>query len=131
PLAADIVLGAGVPLTLIPLDVTRRFRATPADLTALREAGTPAATASAALIDAYFTGSARESRPLHDPCVMLLAMAPEIFGTEEMRLRVDTGEHPGRLVPDATRPPIRVAMRIDAERARETLWAGLSRRFSR
>ncbi|MCW1931707.1 nucleoside hydrolase [Pararhodobacter zhoushanensis] len=130
-LAADIVLGAGVPLTLIPLDVTRQFRATPAHLADLRAAGTPAATTAAALIEAYFTGSTRESRPLHDPCVMLLALAPQIFGTDPMRLRVDTGDHPGRLVPDNARPAINVAMRIDAEAARETLWAGLCRPVSR
>ena len=126
-LAADIVLGAGVPITLIPLDVTRQFRASPADLQALKDSGTPAGTTAAALIEAYFQGSTRESRPLHDPCVMLLALAPDLFGTDDMRLRVDIDEHPGRLIADASRPPIRVAMRIDAAAVKRMLWAGLSR----
>lgn len=129
-LAADIVLGAGVPFTLIPLDVTRQFRATPADLAELRDSGTPAATTAARLIEAYFAGSTRESRPLHDPCVMLLALAPGLFSTRPMRLRVDCAEHPGRLVPDDSRPLIQVAMGIDAEVARRMLWAGLCRPVS-
>lgn len=126
-LAASIVLGSGVPITMIPLDVTRRFRATLAELEPLRASGTPAGTTAAALIEAYFLGSARESRPLHDPCVMLMALAPELFGCDEMRLGVDLVEHPGRLVPDASRPPVQVAMRIDAVAVKRMLWDGLMR----
>lgn len=127
PHAARIVLGAGVPVTLVPLDVTRKVRATPADLAALRASPAPAAQTAAALIAAYFTGSARESRPLHDPCVMLMAVAPDLFGCDEMRLTVDLAEHPGRLIPDKGAPPVRVAMRIGADAALAALWAGLSR----
>lgn len=127
PHAAAMVLGAGVPVTLIPLDVTRQFRATPADLADLKASGRPAAVTAAALIEAYFQGSTRESRPLHDPCVMLLALAPALFGTETMRLGVDLHDHPGRLVPDEARPPIRVAMRIDAPAVKRMLWDGLTR----
>ncbi len=126
PEAARIVLGAGVPLTLIPLDVTRKLRATPADLAALRASPAAAAQTAAALIEAYFAAAGRESRPLHDPCVMLMALAPEIFGCEEMRLDVDLAGNPGRLVPDPARPPIRVAMRIDAPAALAALWRGLA-----
>ncbi|WP_068304185.1 nucleoside hydrolase [Pararhodobacter sp. CCB-MM2] len=127
PLAADEVFASDVPVTLIPLDVTRKFRASPADLVELRDSGAPAAVTSAALIEAYFTGSARESRPLHDPCVMLLALDPALFGCDAMHLRVDTVEHPGRLIPDETRPAIQVAMRIEAEAVKAMLWKGLSR----
>lgn len=125
PHAADVVLGSGVPLTLIPLDVTRRMRARPEDLDALP--ATPAAATSAALIRAYFAGSARESRPLHDPCVMLAARAPGLFGLQDMRLRVDTLHHPGHLIPDDSRPAVRVAMSVDAPAALALLWQGLSR----
>jgi purine nucleosidase len=92
PEAADIVFRAGLPLVLIPLDVTRRVRATKADTALLRESGTPAATASADLVDAYFqsTGSG-ESRPLHDPCVMLFALRPDLFELSPLRLSVDVG----------------------------------------
>jgi hypothetical protein len=44
-----------------------------------------------------------------------------------MRLRVDTADHPGRLIPDDSRPPIRVAMTVDGPAALALLWRGLGR----
>lgn len=118
PEAAAIVLGAGLNLTLIPLDVTRKVRATRSDTAALRAAGTPAAVACADLIDAYFQAAGgRESRPLHDPCVMLQALDPSLFGCETLRLLVDTGAGPdaGALVLDERAGrPVRVATSVDA-----------------
>lgn len=126
PLAARTVLSAPVPVTLIPLDVTRKLRANPQDLDRLAAAGTIAATLSAALIRAYFAGNTgRESRPLHDPCVMLMALAPDLFGLEPMTLSVDCHTHFGRLVPTPDGAPVSVAMTVDAPRALDTLWAHL------
>ncbi|MFN3641556.1 MAG: nucleoside hydrolase [Gemmobacter sp.] len=121
PEAADIVLGAGLPMTLIPLDVTRQVRADAAWCGRLRASGRPGAAACAALVEAYFasttvTGALAESRPLHDPCVMLLAEAPGFFGCDAMGLAVDLGEAPdaGALNPDTRRPAVQVAQRVDA-----------------
>ncbi len=103
PEAAAIVLRAALDLVLVPLDVTRKVRATRADTAALRAADTPAAIACADLVDAYFQSSeGRESRPLHDPCVMLLCIAPALFGHETLKLSVDTGDGPdaGALIVD-------------------------------
>jgi purine nucleosidase/pyrimidine-specific ribonucleoside hydrolase len=76
PEAAKIVFQANLPLTLIPLDVTRRVRASRETTSRLAGSANPAARACSALIDAYFHSSAgSESRPLHDPCVMLYALA--------------------------------------------------------
>ena len=52
------------------------------------------ATVSAALIEAYFDSTADqsqavESRPLHDPCVMVQAADPSIFGLERLAISVD------------------------------------------
>lgn len=126
PLAARMVLGGPVPVTLIPLDVTRRLRATPDDLDRLAAFGTAPATLAAELIRAYFAGHAdRSSRPLHDPCVMLMAVAPALFGTERLRLAVDCDAHPGRLVQVADGAGVEVALRIDAGAALDQLWQGL------
>jgi purine nucleosidase/pyrimidine-specific ribonucleoside hydrolase len=117
PEAAEAVLAAGLPLTLIPLDVTRRVRADRATVEALRGAGTSAARASADLIAAYFqTTAGGESRPLHDPCVMLLALAPDLFGCEDMALSVDCGStrDAGSLEPAIDgRRPVAVALTVD------------------
>ncbi|QXT40599.1 nucleoside hydrolase [Gymnodinialimonas ceratoperidinii] len=127
PLAAAEVLAGEVPVTLIPLDVTRRIRATAEDLDRLAAFDTRAATLSADLIRAYFHGNAdRASRPLHDPCVMLMALRPELFGVVEMRLAVDLdGDHPGRLTRSETGAPVSAAMEIDAPAALDALWQGL------
>lgn len=127
PLAAAEVFAGPVPVTLVPLDVTRRIRATEADLDRLAGLVTRAATLSAALIRAYFHGNAdRASRPLHDPCVMLLALQPDLFEVAEMRLSVElSGDHPGRLTRTGTGAAVTVAMQIDAPAALDALWQGL------
>jgi inosine-uridine nucleoside N-ribohydrolase len=128
PEAAETVFRAGLPLTLIPLDVTRRVRAS-RETTALL-AGSPreAAQASGALIDAYFqstTGS--ESRPLHDPCVMLYALAPELFRVERLELAVDLGStrEAGALTLIAGGSAVDVATGVDGAAALDLLVRGL------
>lgn len=132
PEAADIVFRAGLPLVLIPLDVTRKVRATRSYTAALRETGLPAAVASADLIDAYFQSTTGgESRPLHDPCVMLYAEQPELFSLERLSIAVDTGEAPdaGALVEDGAKgSPLDVAMKVKSVEALELLAARLAGR---
>ncbi|MEJ1160040.1 nucleoside hydrolase [Prosthecomicrobium sp. N25] len=95
PEAADTVFRSGLRVTLVPLDVTRRVRADLAWTEALAGAGTASATLAAALIRAYFDRThGAGSRPLHDPCVMLLALAPELFETRNLPLAVDLGSGP-------------------------------------
>ncbi|MEM8732350.1 MAG: nucleoside hydrolase [Pseudomonadota bacterium] len=121
PEAAEVVFAAGLPLTLIPLDVTRRVRAAPGDVARLAASGRPEAQASAALIDAYFKstdgGDVAESRPLHDPCVVLFAEAPELFTCETMHLSVDLSapRDGGALL--SGRHPVQVARKVDGAAA--------------
>ena len=122
PDAARAVLAAGLPLTLIPLDATRRLRADMGYVEALRADGSPAARATADLIAAYFAATdAAESRPLHDPCVPLMALRPDLFRCERRRLDVDLAT--GALV--AGPRPVAVAMDLDAAALRDVLRAGL------
>lgn len=125
PEAAAAVLASGIGLTLIPLDVTRKVRADAAYIERLRTGG-PAARASADLIEAYFQNG-RESRPLHDPCVMLYAAAPEIFGIDNLTLSVDLVTDPGTLERDASGYAVKVALAIDAAAAKDVLAEGLLR----
>lgn len=131
PEAAEAVLAAGLPLTLVPLDVTRKVRADRPYVEALRHAGTAASRASADLIAAYFqTTTGGESRPLHDPCVMLLALAPNLFGCEDMALAVDCGSttDAGSLEPAADgRAPVSVALTVNGAGALSLLAERLTR----
>ena len=54
PEDAEIVFGDELGMTLIPLDVTRKVRATHDDIDMLEKIGLPAAVASVPLIEAYF-----------------------------------------------------------------------------
>ena len=127
PEAAARVLSAGLNFTLIPLDATRQLRADAAYLQTLRALGTAPALATADLIDAYFTQTAHqakgaESRPLHDPCVPLLALHEDLFRVEDHALQVEL--ETGALVPGPHR--IRVAMGVDADALRAQLAEGLA-----
>lgn len=123
PHAAAAVLAANLPLTLIPLDATRQFRADATYIAALRDTGAECAKASANLIDAYFAATnGAESRPLHDPCVPLFAQHPELFLLETRALDVDLAT--GALVDGPH--PIKVAMGVDADGLRAALLKGLS-----
>ncbi len=123
PEAAAQVFAAGLDLTLIPLDATRRLRADAAYVASLDAVPAPAAKAAAALIRAYFAATeGAESRPLHDPCVPLLFQRPELFRIEEHALKVDTAT--GALDPGPHR--LKVAMGLDAEALRAELRRGLA-----
>lgn len=128
PEAAKIVFQANLPLTLIPLDVTRRVRASRETTSRLAGSANPAAQACSALIDAYFHSSAgSESRPLHDPCVMLYALAPQLFDVERLALTIDTGSSrdAGALAVSKNGTPIDVALGVDGTAALNLLVRGL------
>ena len=116
PEAAEIVFSAGLPLTLIPLDVTRKVRAGAAWLARLAAAGTAEAMACRDLIGAYFTDRRdAASRPLHDACVPVLALRPELFTVERMQLSVDCSEGDLAGALDPGDHALDVAMGVDAE----------------
>lgn len=116
PEAAAAVFAAGLDFTLIPLDVTRRVRATRGTTAMLSASSSTSARASGALIDAYFQSTTGgESRPLHDPCVMLFALRPDLFGVETTHVSVDLADEPGAVL--AGGAAVDVAMRVDAHAA--------------
>jgi len=124
PEAVAAVLGSGLPTTIIPLDVTRKVRAERDYVAALRTS--PAGELAADMILAYLQDEKR-SRPLHDPCVMLLAVAPELFGIDAMTLSVDLShdERAGALTRSDTGHQVNVAMRVNVPAVLELLASGL------
>ncbi|HEU0221340.1 MAG TPA: nucleoside hydrolase [Paracoccaceae bacterium] len=121
PEAAALVFGSNIPVTLVPLDVTRRVRAGRAWIEALQSGPATARTAAALLgryLDARKDGA--ETRPLHDPCVILYALAPALFRAERLRLAIDCGPGPDAGALTATPDPdshVEVLMAVDAPRA--------------
>ncbi|MFL4992179.1 MAG: nucleoside hydrolase [Microvirga sp.] len=129
PEAAAVVVSSGLPLVLVPLDVTRQVRATRDFAEALSATGMPLAAMVADLIESYFeTTTHRQSRPLHDPCVMLFALAPELFRLEDLRLSVSTGstEEAGALTIGEKGTLVQVALGVDGSAVLDLLAAKLT-----
>ncbi|NJN29832.1 MAG: nucleoside hydrolase [Synechococcales cyanobacterium RM1_1_8] len=115
PHAAQVVLHTaadyGVPVVVIPLDVTHGAIATPARRQALRDLNAPAGQnpigqTVAAMLENYglreqqargFTGP-----PLHDPCVIAYLLQPDLFETEAIAasIEIQSPLTQGRLVVD-------------------------------
>jgi len=94
PEAAAIVLDSGIPITLIPLDVTQQVLTTPKRLAAVRGLGNRCGSAVAALL-AAFERKRRDNfgtrgRALHDPCVIGYLLRPALFGGREVNVAIET-----------------------------------------
>ncbi|OLP54773.1 nucleoside hydrolase [Rhizobium rhizosphaerae] len=95
PEAADIVLRAGLDLTLLPLDVTHKMLSTPQRLGAFAALGNRCGPALAEMLRFSEAFDLRkygwEGAPLHGPCVPAYMMAPDIFSGRRINVSVETG----------------------------------------
>lgn len=93
PEAAHVVLGSGIPITMLPLDVTHRMLSTPARLEAMRGLGNRCGNAIADMLSFSESFDLRkyewEGAPLHGPCVPAYMLAPEIFAGREINVSVE------------------------------------------
>ncbi|MEX5729194.1 purine nucleosidase [Rhodovulum iodosum] len=94
PEAAAVVFGAGVPLTVMPLDVTHKALVTPERNAAFRALGNRAGIAVAEMTDFFerFDKAKYGSlgAPLHDPCVTAYLLAPELFTGRHVNVEIET-----------------------------------------
>lgn len=94
PHAADIVFSSGAACVVMGLDVTHQVRSDPARTAAIAAVDTPAARASAALLE-FSNAIERDivggsGAPIHDPCVVAYLLAPQLFTLRPCELRVET-----------------------------------------
>lgn len=93
PHAAQIVLSAGTPLTLIGLDATHQVRSTTARTAALRARGGAMAETAAGLMAfsnaVEATHSPIDGAPLHDPCTIAAILRPDLFTTRPAHVSVE------------------------------------------
>ncbi|TCV73631.1 purine nucleosidase [Neorhizobium sp. R1-B] len=94
PPAAAVVFGSGVPIVMMPLDVTHKTLTTRARVNAIRDIGTPLAYAVVGWLD-YFErfdvakyGS--EGGPLHDPNVIAYLLKPELYCGRQCNVEIET-----------------------------------------
>ncbi len=83
PHAAHVVFTSGIPITMMPLDVTHQALTTPLRVEAFKALGTPAGDAVAGMLDFFdrydMEKYGTEGAPLHDPCVVAYLLEPDLF----------------------------------------------------
>ncbi|SEQ04218.1 purine nucleosidase [Devosia sp. YR412] len=94
PEAADVVLRSGVPITMLPLDVTHQIQSTPERLAAIRAIGNKSGQAVYDMLtfsesfDLQKYGWA--GAPLHDPTVIAYLLQPDLFEGRHCNVTVET-----------------------------------------
>jgi len=127
PEAADDVFRAGIPLTLVPLEVTHQALATDAVVERIASLDTPVARMSVALMrffaEAYQTVFGFAYPAVHDPCAVAVIIDPSIVDARPMNVVVDTASSLslGRTVCDVygtsgRAPNAEVGVGLDVER---------------
>jgi purine nucleosidase len=93
PHAAQVVFDAGVPITLLTLDITHQVLTSPDRLAAIRAIPSPVAQAAANLLGHYGKADAERlggvGAPLHDPCVVAYLLRPDLFTTRAGWVQVE------------------------------------------
>lgn len=94
PHAADVVFRSGVPIVVMPLDVTHKALTTAKRVEAFRKMGSKVGDATAALLD-FFERFDEEKYgtdggPLHDPCVIAYLLKPDLFKGRHCNVSVET-----------------------------------------
>lgn len=94
PEAAAIVFASGIPITVMPLDVTHKALVTKPRNEAFRALGTPVGQAVAQMTD-FFERFDKEKygsdgAPLHDPCVTAYLIQPDLFTGRFINVAVET-----------------------------------------
>ena len=94
PHAADIVFRSGIPLVMMPLDVTHKALTTKKRIEAFRALGTKVGIATAEMLE-FFERFDEEKYgtdggPLHDPCVIAYLLKPELFKGRHCNVSVET-----------------------------------------
>jgi purine nucleosidase len=94
PEAAHVVLSAGAPTTLVPLDVTTMVRIRASDAATIRSTGTPFHAAVATQVESYPPFAKRGWTHLHDPLAAATLLRPDLVGLELLHVDVElNGEH--------------------------------------
>lgn len=94
PEAAQIVFTSGLPITMVPLEVTHQALATPDVLARIDALETPVARMAASLLR-YFAETYERvfgfaAPAVHDPCAVAALVEPTIVMTKRMNVEIDT-----------------------------------------
>jgi purine nucleosidase len=93
PHAAHVVFNAGIPLTMISLDITHQAIATPERMNTIRALNNRISQATISLLEHYGNVDMQRygtSGPfLHDPCVIAYLLQPELFTNYRAHVQIE------------------------------------------
>lgn len=93
PQAAQIVLQSGVPVAILPLDVTHKALTTARRVDRFRAMGTRSGDACVALLEFFERFDeekyGRDGGPLHDPNVIAYLLKPQLYGGRHCNVMVE------------------------------------------
>lgn len=127
PHAAHVVFTSGIPIVMMPLDVTHQAISTPDRVGRFADLGTAAGAAVAGMLG-YFERYDRarygtDGGPLHDPTVIAYLLAPDMFEGKDVFVEIETAPGPtqGMTIVDwwgvtGREPNAFVVNRLDADR---------------
>lgn len=94
PEAAEIVFRSGVPLVVMPLDVTHKALTNRARVEGFRNLGTRVGHAVASWTDFFerfdMAKYGSEGAPLHDPCTIAYLVKPDLFSGRHINVEIET-----------------------------------------
>ncbi|MCB1469574.1 MAG: nucleoside hydrolase, partial [Rhizobiaceae bacterium] len=95
PHACEVVLGSGIDIVMMPLDVTHKALTSASRIAAFRGLGSRVGTAAAEMLE-FFERFDEEKYgtdggPLHDPCVIAYLIKPDLFSGRLCNVEVETG----------------------------------------
>jgi purine nucleosidase len=94
PEAADVVMRSGVPITMVPLDVTHMMLSTRERIASIRRSGNATGEAVAQMLEFSerfdLAKYGLEGAPLHDPCVIAYLLAPQLFKGRQINVTIET-----------------------------------------
>ncbi len=89
PQAAAIVFASGVPITMVPLDVTTQVRSSEERIAPIRALGTRVGAAAAELLGPR-RALGQPPMAMHDPCVIAYLLMPELFRGRDVNVAIET-----------------------------------------
>lgn len=94
PEAADLVFKSGIPIVMMPLDLTHQLLTLKVRVERIREIGTRAAIAMAEMLEFFERFDVEkygsDGGPLHDPSVIAYLLKPELFAGRDCNVEIET-----------------------------------------
>ena len=94
PEAADILFKSGIPITVVPLDVSHGMLTTPDRIARFRALGNRSGVVTAEMLEFFELFDeqkyGQKGGPLHDPCVIAYLLKPELFEGRHINVAIET-----------------------------------------